>query len=85
VHLGVSLLSNRKRLDQCIHQETHRRLADPLALVADRELFFLLLRLAHVPAKWNPVRRQGHAPTRELAALSGHIGYPVIHYDRKAL
>ncbi len=32
--------------------------------------------LAHVPAKWNPVRRQGHAPTRESTALPGHIGSP---------
>ena len=32
--------------------------------------------LAHVPAKWDPVRRQGHAPTRESTALSVHIGSP---------
>jgi Sulfatase len=32
--------------------------------------------LAHVPAKWDPVRRQGHAPTRESAALPGDIGSP---------
>jgi ferredoxin len=30
--------------------------------------------LAHVPAKWNPVRRQGHAPTQESTALPGDIG-----------
>jgi hypothetical protein len=30
--------------------------------------------LAHVPAKWDPVRRQGHAPTRESTALPGDIG-----------
>jgi predicted ATPase len=29
---------------------------------------------AHVPAKWDPVRRQGHAPTQESTALPGHIG-----------
>jgi hypothetical protein len=31
-------------------------------------------RLKHVPAKWNPVRRQGHAPNVESAAFSVHIG-----------
>ncbi len=31
---------------------------------------------AHVPAKWDPVRRQGHAPTQEFTALSGDIGSP---------
>jgi GNAT superfamily N-acetyltransferase len=35
-----------------------------------------LQRLAHVPAKWDPVRRQGYAPTRESTALSGDIGSP---------
>jgi len=30
--------------------------------------------LAHVPAKWNPVRRQGHAPTLESTAFSVHMG-----------
>jgi heterodisulfide reductase subunit D len=30
--------------------------------------------LAHVPAKWNPVRRQGHAPIGESTALPGDIG-----------
>jgi hypothetical protein len=41
-------------------------------------LFCLILvaRLAHVPAKWNPVRRQGHAPTRESTALRSDIGSP---------
>jgi hypothetical protein len=34
------------------------------------------VRLAHVPAKWNPVRRQGHAPTQESTALPGDIGSP---------
>ena len=29
---------------------------------------------AHVPAKWDPVRRQGHAPTRESTARPVHIG-----------
>jgi para-nitrobenzyl esterase len=29
---------------------------------------------AHVPAKWDPVRRQGHAPTQESTALPGDIG-----------
>jgi hypothetical protein len=33
-----------------------------------------LRRLAHVPAKWDPVRRQGHAPTRESTAFPGDIG-----------
>jgi voltage-gated potassium channel len=32
--------------------------------------------LAHVPAKWNPVRRQGHAPTLESTAFSVHMGSP---------
>jgi len=32
--------------------------------------------LAHVSAKWDPVRGQGHAPTRELTALPGDIGSP---------
>jgi signal transduction histidine kinase/CheY-like chemotaxis protein len=32
--------------------------------------------LAHVPAQWDPVRRQGHAPTRESTALPGDIGSP---------
>ena len=40
--------------------------------------------LAHVPAKWGPVRRQGHAPTRESTALPGDIG-SVIQYHREAL
>ncbi|MDB5513261.1 MAG: amino transporter, permease protein region, His/Glu/Gln/Arg/opine family domain protein 2 [Tardiphaga sp.] len=35
---------------------------------------FAASRLAYVPAKWDPVRRQGHAPTRESTALPGHIG-----------
>jgi hypothetical protein len=30
--------------------------------------------LVHVPAKWNPVRRQGHAPNVESTAFSVHIG-----------
>jgi O-antigen ligase len=34
----------------------------------------LLGGLAHVPAKWNPVRRQGRAPTGESTALPGDIG-----------
>jgi predicted ATPase len=29
---------------------------------------------AHVPAKWDPVRRQGHAPTPESTALPGDVG-----------
>jgi hypothetical protein len=32
--------------------------------------------IAHVPAKWNPVRRQGHAPTLESTAFSVHMGSP---------
>jgi hypothetical protein len=32
--------------------------------------FILVARLAHAPAKWNPVRRQGHAPTRESTGAS---------------
>jgi hypothetical protein len=32
--------------------------------------------LAHVPAKWNPVRRQGHAPTKESTAFPVHMGSP---------
>jgi REP element-mobilizing transposase RayT len=30
--------------------------------------------LAHVPAKWHPVRRQEHAPTVESTAFSVHMG-----------
>jgi len=30
--------------------------------------------LAHIPAKWIPVRRQGYAPTCESRARSGSIG-----------
>jgi len=30
---------------------------------------------AHVTAKWTPVRRWGHAPTPEAAALPRHIGW----------
>src|ERR1700676_2861072 len=30
--------------------------------------------LAHVRAKWDPVRRQGHAPTLESTAFSVHMG-----------
>src|SRR5262249_18453994 len=30
--------------------------------------------LAHVPAKWPPVRRQGHAPTRESGAHPDSAG-----------
>jgi S1-C subfamily serine protease len=30
--------------------------------------------LAHVPAKWTPVRRQGHAPKRESRARPGSAG-----------
>ena len=41
---------------------------------ADDELRFNAIGLAHVPAKWDPVRRQGHAPKRESTALPGHIG-----------
>jgi hypothetical protein len=36
--------------------------------------FVICCRLPHVPAKWNPVRRQGHAPPPESTALPGHIG-----------
>jgi O-antigen ligase len=36
----------------------------------------LLGGLAHVPAKWDPVRRQGRAPTRESTALPVHMGSP---------
>jgi HlyD family secretion protein len=32
--------------------------------------------VAHVPAKWNPVRRPGHAQTIESTALSVHMGSP---------
>jgi len=39
--------------------------------------------LAHVPAKWDPVRRKGHAPIQELTALPGQIGFP--NGDREAL
>jgi hypothetical protein len=31
---------------------------------------------AHVPAEWNPVRRQGHAPTPETTALSNEADRP---------
>jgi hypothetical protein len=31
-------------------------------------------RLTHVPAKWHPVRRQGHASTLESTAFPVHIG-----------
>jgi hypothetical protein len=41
--------------------------------------------VAHVPAKWNPVRRQGHAPTLESTALPAILDHCVIPYDRKAL
>jgi hypothetical protein len=30
--------------------------------------------LTHVPAKWNPVRRQGHASTLESTAFPIHMG-----------
>src|SRR3954471_16120422 len=33
-------------------------------------------RLKHVPAKWNPVRRQGHAPKLESTAFPAHVGSP---------
>ena len=36
----------------------------------------IITALAHVPAKWNPVRRQGHAPTPESTAFSVHMGSP---------
>jgi len=39
--------------------------------------------LKHVPAKWNPVRRQGHAATLESTAFPDHIGSQVIQYDRE--
>jgi hypothetical protein len=42
-------------------------------------------RLAHVPAKWNPVRRQGHAPKVESTAFSFRMGSPVIPSGRKTL
>src|ERR1700730_10097856 len=35
-----------------------------------------IFELAHVPAKWDPVRRQGPAPTQESTALPGDIGSP---------
>jgi hypothetical protein len=38
--------------------------------------YCLVYRLAHVPAKWNPVRRQGPAPTLESTAFSVHMGSP---------
>ena len=31
--------------------------------------------LARVPAKWTPVRRQGHAPTHESIAFSGEVDF----------
>jgi antitoxin ParD1/3/4 len=34
------------------------------------------LRLKHVPAKWNPVRRQGHASTVESTAFPVDMGSP---------
>ena len=32
--------------------------------------------LKHVPAKWSPVRRQGHASTLESTAFPVHMGSP---------
>jgi TorA maturation chaperone TorD len=46
------------------------------AAAAGREFFKLFAGLAHVPAKWNPVRRQGHAPKEESTAFSVGMGSP---------
>jgi phosphopantetheine--protein transferase-like protein len=47
--------------------------------------------LAHIPAKWTPVRRQGYAPTNESRAYSDSLGaeyalehragHPEIHFN----
>ena len=39
----------------------------------------------HVPAKWNPVRRRGHAATVESTAFPGQMGSPVIPSDQETL
>jgi predicted neuraminidase len=42
--------------------------------MADISVYFS--RLKHVPAKWNPVRRQGHASTLESTAFPVDMGSP---------
>jgi hypothetical protein len=41
--------------------------------------------LAHVPAKWNPVRRQEHAPKVNLRRFPSIWDHRVIPYGRKTL
>jgi 5-formyltetrahydrofolate cyclo-ligase len=43
----------------------------------------LMRRLAHVPAKWEPVRRQGHAPGQESAGAQ--LALPVVAGRGKSL
>jgi hypothetical protein len=57
-----------------------REIGRVTGFINDDALFWGLLdtlvaKLAPVPAKWDPVRRQGHAPTRESTALPGDMGY----------
>jgi hypothetical protein len=45
----------------------------------------ILAGLAHVPAKWDPVRRQGHAPIRDLRRFQVISDDRVIQYHLEGL
>jgi hypothetical protein len=62
---GDNLTQDSPMTDQAI-SPLRRRMIEDMAI----------RKPAHVPAKWNPVRRQGHAPNVESTAFPAHMGSP---------